>query len=53
MARPKKGAHGGNMVSPVLNKLPIHVFELTDENIRRVVEGERVGTLISTPGRGS
>ena len=31
------------------NDLPIHVFELADGNIRRVVAGERVGTLISTP----
>jgi uridylate kinase len=31
------------------NHLPIHVFGLTDGNIRRVVAGERVGTLISTP----
>jgi uridylate kinase len=31
------------------NHLPIHVFRLTDGNIRRVVAGERVGTLISTP----
>jgi uridylate kinase len=30
------------------NKLPIHVFELAEGNIRRVVEGERVGTIIST-----
>jgi len=31
------------------NHLPIHVFALTDGNIRRVVGGERVGTIISTP----
>jgi uridylate kinase len=31
------------------NHLPIHVFELADGNIRRVVSGERVGTIISTP----
>jgi uridylate kinase len=31
------------------NGLPIHVFELADGNIRRVVAGERVGTIISTP----
>ena len=30
------------------NRLPIHVFELTGGNIRRVVAGERVGTIIST-----
>jgi len=32
------------------NKLPIYVFELADGNIRRVAAGERVGTIISTPG---
>jgi uridylate kinase len=32
------------------NKLPIHVFELAEGNIRRVVEGERVGTIIRTKG---
>src|SRR5213595_3762238 len=31
------------------NHLPIHVFALTDGNIRRIVAGERVGTIISTP----
>src|SRR5580765_5645378 len=31
------------------NDLPIHVFELKDGNIRRIVAGERVGTIISTP----
>jgi uridylate kinase len=31
------------------NHLPIHVFALADGNIRRVVSGERVGTIISTP----
>ena len=31
------------------NNLPIHVFELADGNIKRIVSGERVGTLISTP----
>jgi hypothetical protein len=31
------------------NKLPIYVFGLEDGNIRRVVSGERVGTLVSTP----
>jgi uridylate kinase len=31
------------------NGLPIHVFALADGNIRRVVFGERVGTIISTP----
>jgi uridylate kinase len=31
------------------NRLPIYVFELAKENIRRVAAGERVGTIISTP----
>jgi uridylate kinase len=31
------------------NQLPIHVFALADGNIRRVVSGERLGTIISTP----
>jgi uridylate kinase len=31
------------------NQLPIYVFALEDGNIRRVVSGERVGTLVSTP----
>ena len=31
------------------NGLPIHVFALADGNIRRVVFGERVGTIVSTP----
>ena len=31
------------------NHLPIHVFALTDGNIRRILAGERVGTIISTP----
>ena len=35
------------------NNLPIHVFELADGNIQRIVGGERVGTMISTPARGS
>jgi uridylate kinase len=30
------------------NDLPIHVFELAEGNIRRVVRGEQVGTLIAT-----
>jgi uridylate kinase len=34
------------------NGLPIHVFGLDDErNIERVVAGERIGTIISTPRR--
>jgi len=31
------------------NALPIHVFELLPGNIGRVVRGEHVGTIISTP----
>ena len=31
------------------NRLPIYVFELADENIRRIVGGERIGTIIATP----
>ena len=34
------------------NGLPIYVFGLDDErNIDRLVSGERIGTIISTPGR--
>ncbi len=35
------------------NHLPIHVFELAPGNIGRVVAGERVGTIISTPVQGA
>jgi uridylate kinase len=35
------------------NHLPIHVFALADGNIRRVVDGERVGTIVSTPITGA
>ena len=35
------------------NHLPIHVFALADGNIRRVVDGERVGTIVSTPTSGA
>jgi uridylate kinase len=31
------------------NRLPIYVFKLAEGNIRRVVAGERVGTIISSP----
>jgi uridylate kinase len=31
------------------NRLPIYVFALEDGNIRKVVRGERVGTIVSTP----
>ena len=34
------------------NRLPIYVFGLADGNIRRVVLGERVGTIVSTPDAG-
>jgi uridylate kinase len=34
------------------NNLPIHVFALAQGNIRRVIAGERVGTIISTPAKG-
>ena len=33
------------------NNLPIHVFALANGNIRRVISGERVGTIISTPAK--
>jgi uridylate kinase len=33
------------------NNLPIYVFQLASGNIRRVVEGERIGTIISTPAK--
>jgi uridylate kinase len=35
------------------NHLPIHVFALADGNIRRLVDGERVGTIVSTPTTGA
>ncbi len=31
------------------NQLPIYVFALRSGNVRRIVRGERVGTIISTP----
>ena len=33
------------------NRLPIYVFALEDGNITKVVRGERVGTIVSTPGQ--
>jgi uridylate kinase len=33
------------------NNLPIYVFALAGGNIRRVIAGERVGTIISTPAK--
>ena len=33
------------------NGLPIHVFGLVDGNIKRVLTGERVGTIIRTPDK--
>ena len=35
------------------NHVPIHVFELAPGNIKRIVAGERVGTLITTAKTGS
>jgi uridylate kinase len=35
------------------NHLPIYVFALADGNIRRVVDGERIGTIVSTPTTGA
>ena len=35
------------------NHVPIHVFALKEGNIRRIVGGERVGTIISTPETGA
>jgi uridylate kinase len=35
------------------NHLPIHVFELVPGNIGRIVAGEHVGTVISTPREGA
>jgi uridylate kinase len=33
------------------NNLPINVFALANGNIRRVIAGERIGTIISTPAK--
>ena len=33
------------------NNLPIYVFQLAPGNIRRVLGGERIGTIISTPAK--
>jgi uridylate kinase len=33
------------------NNLPIYVFQLARGNIRRVLAGERIGTIISTPAK--
>jgi uridylate kinase len=35
------------------NGLPIHVFELKEGNIKRIVAGEKVGTIIATPTKGA
>ena len=32
------------------NRLTIHVFELTEGNVARVVNGDEVGTIIATAG---
>jgi len=34
------------------NHLPIHVFELAPGNVRSVVSGENVGTIISSQVEG-
>jgi uridylate kinase len=34
------------------NNLPIHVFELSPGNIARVLAGEQIGTIVSTPREG-
>jgi uridylate kinase len=31
------------------NRMPIHVFKMTGDNIVRVLSGERVGTIVHTP----
>jgi uridylate kinase len=33
------------------NRLPIYVFEQAEGNIRRLLSGERIGTIISTPAK--
>ena len=33
------------------NNLPIYVFQLARGNIGRVLAGERIGTIISTPAK--
>jgi uridylate kinase len=33
------------------NNLPIYVFQLARGNIRRILAGERIGTIISTPAK--
>ncbi len=35
------------------NRMPIHVFKMTGDNIVRVLSGERVGTVVHTPPAGS
>ena len=35
------------------NSLPIYVFGLEDRSLKRVISGERVGTIISTPKESS
>ncbi len=32
--------------------LPIHVFKMAGDNIGRVLAGERVGTIVTTPAAG-
>ena len=31
------------------NRMPIHVFRMTGDNIVRILRGDRVGTVVSTP----
>ena len=33
------------------NRMPIHVFKMTADNIVRVLSGERVGTVVRTPAK--
>jgi len=33
------------------NRMPIHVFKMTGDNIVRVLHGERVGTVVRTPAK--
>jgi len=33
------------------NRMPIHVFRMTGDNIVRVLRGERVGTVVHTPAQ--
>jgi uridylate kinase len=35
------------------NRMPIHIFRMTGDNIVRVLRGERVGTVLHTPAEGA